>query len=180
MIRFCEGVLSSQSTLLKTAGHRLPKTLDLSILKPNPDFSPKHHWWDQFILHWDLSRNKESRVFVFLKDSLLSGFHASLNLDARVRMGLDTIILWGWWGLLWGLGCVCRVGDGACFPLIQFSFWLGIVLDHHHWVSAWRKNLMVILVFKRITLCHIVIYPLEASFPQWWWWGNLYLCEGME
>ena len=85
--------MSSQSTLLKTAGHRLPRMLVSSILKPNHDFSLKHHMKLFYIIHQDLYRHKESRYFSFLKNCLLSGFHVSQKLVPRGRMSLNTVIL---------------------------------------------------------------------------------------
>ena len=95
----------------KTAGHRFPRML-VSILKPNHNFSLKHHVKLVYIIHQDLSRHNESRGFSFLKNCLLSGFHVSQKLVPRGKMSLNTVTLWGHWGHLWGLWCVCKGRGG--------------------------------------------------------------------
>lgn len=138
MIRFYEGVLDSQGTYLKV-GHRLQRALDPSILKPNPNFSPKHQQWGWFTLHQELPRNKESSVFNFLKNCLLLWFSYKVELVARVRMSLGQYNTVRAMGTIWGLGYVCvEVVVGIVFLWLSSPLvweWL----SHHQWVSAWRK-----------------------------------------
>ena len=156
MIRFSEGVMSSQSTLLKTAGHRLPRLL-VSILKPNHDFSLKHHVKLVYIIHQDLSRHNESRGFSFLKNCLLSGFHVSQKLAPRGRMRLNTVTLWGHWGVSEACGVYAKAVVGRLFSSGSTLLFDGSSFGPSSLSISLKKDLMVIPLFKRIAFCHIII-----------------------
>lgn len=75
MSRFCEGVMCSWSTFLKTVEPRFLKMLDsafwsLTLISPLNTVGKSGYTTPRLIY-------KESRVFNFLRDCLLSDFHKS-------------------------------------------------------------------------------------------------------